>query len=60
MQNYPMSEEREPIIDELLEELLGGQRPPDLTQRILDAHESESYIDRQEVPRVDTRRRAKT
>ena len=29
---------REPIIDSLLEELLGGQQPPDLKQRILAAH----------------------
>ena len=42
-----MSEEREPIIDALLEELLGDQQPPDLTQKILEAHEAslDSSID---------------
>ena len=35
-----MSDEREPIIDALLEELLGEQQPPDLTQRILGAHDA--------------------
>ena len=35
-----MSEEYEPIIDALLEELLGGEQPPDLTQRILGAHDA--------------------
>ena len=28
----------DPLIDSLLEEVLGGQEPPDLSQRILDAH----------------------
>ena len=37
-----MSEEREPIIDAMLEELLGGEQPPDLTQRILGAHDAAS------------------
>ncbi len=42
-----MNEEREPIIDALLEEVLGGVTPPDLTERILRAHETqdESSID---------------
>ena len=39
--------EREPIVDALLEELLGGEQPPDLTQRILGAHDAstESHVD---------------
>ena len=35
-----MSDENDPIIDALLDEVLGGQEPPDLTQRILGAHEA--------------------
>ncbi len=31
---------REPVIDALLEELLGGVQPPDLTQQILDNYEA--------------------
>ena len=35
-----MSDDKETIIDALLEELLGGVEPPDLSQRILQAHEA--------------------
>lgn len=42
-----MSDDREPIIDALLEEVLGDQQPPDLTQRILGAYDAatDSSID---------------
>ena len=36
-----MSEDHEPIIDAMLEEVLGGKQPPDLTQQILDAYHAD-------------------
>ena len=35
-----MSDDRDPIIESCLEELLSGQGPPDMKQRILDAWEA--------------------
>lgn len=39
----------EPILDACLDELLGGQRPPDLTQQILRAHQQDESARRLEV-----------
>jgi len=38
-------DERDPIIDSLLEEVLGGQQPPDLTEQILSALRAQSELD---------------
>ena len=40
-------DDKEPIIDSLLDELLGGATPPDLTQRVLGAYDAatQSWVD---------------
>lgn len=46
-----MTEDRDPIIDSLLDEVLCGHQPPDLTQRILGAHQAMAQVP-ENVPAV--------
>lgn len=52
----------DPILDSMLDEILGAQEPPDLTERILSAHLSENEVqptvaNRSERPRRSSSRR---
>lgn len=54
-----MSDDREPILDAMLDELLGGDTPPDLREPILRAHEASQVAKREPsrdaIPNIVTR-----
>ena len=48
----------DPILDSMLDEILGAQEPPDLTERILSAHQSEGEVQPTVASRSDRAHRS--